>query len=713
LSSAQTALIPENATGAIRLASSPLITCLVLAVATAFAFWPVLQADFINYDDPDYVTDNPHVQSGLTWENTEWAFRTTHASNWHPLTWLSHMLDVQLFGKGPVAPHAVNLLLHVLNTTLLFGLLRQITGAHWRSFVVAGLFGLHPLHVESVAWVAERKDVLSSFFGLLTLLAYAHYAKQSTSWNSRTAVKYTLSVLCFALALLSKPMLVTLPFAMLLLDFWPLQRLASGSVVRMVAEKLPFLMLSAASSAVTVVAQQNAMQPLIHLPMLDRIGNALVAYARYLGSTIWPVDLALPYLLLRPWPVSEVILAGALIFGLSAFAFRSRHRFPFLVTGWFWFLGTLVPVIGLVQVGAQAMADRYTYLPLIGVFTVVAWSAARAASNMAAGRVAIPVVGSLILIGCATMTRQQVNYWRNSETLFTHSAAVTENNYLAWCNLAGSLFDRGKLDEAMDCYQRALRINPNHADALNSIGAILAAKGDETASNWFGRTLLLQPEHADALFNMGNAMIKQGLPVEAVAYYQRALKKKPGDSQMRNNLANSLLKIGKTEEALSQYRLALQDNPEDSTVLKNLASILAAQGQFDQAISFYRQSLARQPTDAAAHYGLGLAHAVKGRWPEAIAHYQATLRLSPTNAEAEYNLGYALKVQGQRDEAATHLSTALRLKPEFPLAHFNLACVLAEMNQRDKSVAHLREALRLKPDYREALQMLRSLEQPP
>jgi tetratricopeptide (TPR) repeat protein len=694
----------------------PISVSLLLAITTIVSYWPVVHGEFINYDDTDYVTLNARVQNGLTLKGVIWAFTTNHASNWHPLTWLSHMLDVGLFGKGPTGPHCVNLLFHAANSVLLFLLLRRMTGAHWRSAMVAGLFALHPAHVESVAWVAERKDVLSTLFWMLTLLAYERYANESKIQGTRAKVFYGLALTLFALGLMSKPMLVTVPSVMLLLDFWPLNRFENsshgrtrGSLWRLVWEKTPFLFLSAASCVVTTWAQKKAILSLEHLSLFDRIANSLVSYSRYLEKTIWPTNLALPYLHPGQWPGQQVAIAAILVAGLSFVALLSARKNPYIFTGWFWYLGTLIPVIGLMQVGAQSMADRYTYVPLIGVFVVLVWSAAAWCDRWRIPDNAAFAVAAIILGVCFVQTRQQAKYWRNSETLFKHSAAVTRDNFIALGNVGGVFFESGRLDEAMGYYQQALRANPNYAEALNSIGAVLAANGNEEAVEWFRKALAIQPTHAPALFNMGNALAKKGEDREAVEFFKAALEVEPDNHQDRNNLGNALVKLGKLDEATEQYRLALEYNPDAPMVHKNLGEMLAAKGKLDEAISHYRQALVLT-NDAATHYSLGLTLAVQGKWDEAIDQYTATLRLSPTNAQAEYNLGYAYKVQGSSEAAITHLREALRLNPEFPLAHYNLACVLADKDQQEEAISHLREALREKPDYEDAQKKLNALE---
>ncbi|HTY89447.1 MAG TPA: tetratricopeptide repeat protein [Candidatus Acidoferrum sp.] len=687
----------------------------ILVLATLAAFWPVLNSGFINYDDTDYVTANPHVQAGLSLTGLRWAFQTDCASNWHPLTWLSHMLDVSLFGKGPAGPHAVNLFLHVVNSLLLLLLLQRATAAQWRSALVAGLFALHPQHVESVAWIAERKDVLSTMFGLLTLWAFVRYAEAEKEAKGAGKFFYGLSLLVFALGLMSKPMLVTLPLVMLLLDYWPLGRLAAGAkeeiprtFQRLIVEKAPFLVMSTLSCLVTMWAQEKAILSLENLPLSDRTANTVIAYVRYLGKAIWPDNLALPYLHLGRWSEEQVAAATAVLITLSLGAIWIGRIRPYVITGWFWFLGTLIPVIGLVQVGSQAMADRYTYVPLIGVFIIAVWGTGDAVLRWPALKRVVAPVGVLILAAYGWQSHRQAMYWHDSETLFKRSAAVTTNNFIALCNVGGVYFERGRLDEALDYYQQATRINPRYADALNSIGAVLAAKGDDDAEKWFHRALDVQPTQPDALFNLGNFMAKKGRTQEAGGYFEASLKAKPDNFEARNNLANLLVRQGRLEEAIAQYQLALEQWPDAALIHKNLGEMLAAKGKLDEAMRHYRQAIALT-NDPGAHYSLGLTLAVQGKWDEAIGQYEQTLRLWPTNAEAYYNLGYALRIRGQLGPARTNFLEALRLKPDFPLARFNLGCVYAEENQPAEAAAQWQEALRLKPDYEAAREKLRAL----
>jgi protein O-mannosyl-transferase len=714
----------------------PLVACALLVGATTIPFWPVTHAGFINYDDPEYVTDNPRVQAGLSWSGIGWALTTHYASNWHPLTWISHMLDLTLFGEGAVGPHCVNLFLHTLNSVLLFLCLRRMSGAHWRSFLVAALFALHPLHVESVAWVTERKDVLSAFWFMLTLLAYARYAevqsRKSRAQGQEPASRFTfhlslfylLSLLFFALGLLSKPMLVTVPFVLLLLDYWPLGRIQKDEWRRkneepgpaqhtpfILLEKLPFFLLSAISCGLTLLAQHRAMAPLARLSLSLRAENALVAYGRYLGKAFWPADLAIPYPHPTHWPAEKVALAAVMVLGLCVVAWWGLRRWPFVFTGWFWFVGTLIPVIGVVQVGNQAMADRYTYVPLIGILVIVTWGCSAVCGlGRREGSVAGALAAVAVLTACGVMTRRQAGYWHDTERLFRHVAAVSKDNYTALGNIAAALFARGEYDVAIAYCRKALAIKPDYADGLNNLGAALEKQGRAESMEEYRKALRISPGHSGALYNMGNALLARGRPAEAADCFEAVLQVKPDNFEARNNLANALLSLGRGDEAIAQYRLALSRNPSSEKVLKNLGAALVKKGKLDEATVYYRRALKVSPKDGLGHYALGLALALQAKWDEAIEHYTATVRLAPPNPEVEYNLGYAFRMSGRLPEAVVHLNEALRLRPKFPLAQYNLACVLAQQGQRDEAVTHLTEALREQPDYPEARQKLGELD---
>jgi tetratricopeptide (TPR) repeat protein len=696
--------------------SKSIFICLILAAVTVTAHLPVFKSGFINYDDPDYVTSNPWVQAGLTRQSVSWAFYAFHICNWHPLTWISHMADVEMFGSTSTGPHAVNVLLHCLNGMLLFLFLARATGMRWRSAVVAALFALHPTHVESVAWISERKDVLSTFFGMLTLICYRQYAEHRLERGRRRRIFFGAAIFFYALGLMSKPMLVTFPGVMFLLDFWPLRRFENlgdktraRNILTLIAEKTPFVILSAISCAITSLAQKGAMQHLENYPLSARSANAFVSYARYVSKTFWPANLQLPYLRMEPWPEEAVFAASLLIIGLSLGAFLLRRKFPYAFTGWFWYLGTLVPVIGLVQVGIQSIADRYTYIPQIGISILVVWGVAEAFERFRWPKSVLAAAGVAVLLICASLTWRQVGFWHDSEKLFKHVVAISPDNYVALSNIGGAIFEKGNLDDAMKYYQEAHRINPRFPDPVNSIGAILASKGSDEAIEWFRKALELDPNHADAAFNMGNNLAKRGETLEATEFYRKAVELRPDNFEARNNFGNALFKLGRVDEALEQYRLALASRPNSPMIHKNLGEALAAKGKLDDAIAQYRLALS-ETNDVGTHYSLGLTFAVQKKWDDAIQHYIAALAFAPNNADAEYNLGYAYRMKGDLDRAAQHLSRALDIKSNFPLAHYNLGCVLADQGKRADAAAHWKEALRLKSDYEDARQKLSEIE---
>jgi Tfp pilus assembly protein PilF len=479
-----------------------------LFLTTTAVFWPVTRCEFVNFDDSQYVTENPHIKQGLTLAGVGWAFSSTVEGNWHPVTCLSHMLDCQLFGLNARAHHLVNLLFHVANTLLLFHVLRRMTHELWPSAAVAALFALHPLHVESVAWVSERKDVLSTFFGLLTIAAYVRYAQEDRA--KRKVQKYLLVVFCFVLGLMSKPMLVTWPFVLLLLDYWPLQRFTIHSsritIRRLVWEKLPLFALTIAVSVATFLFQglANAVMPETKFTISERIGNALVSYVRYLGKMIWPEHLAVFYPLPHPaWPVWQVIGSVALLTLITLAAVWQAQRRPFLIVGWLWFMGTLVPVIGLVQVGIQAMADRYSYIPFIGLFVMAVWGVKDFAGGGRQARLGLGVAATAALAACITVSRPQLRYWRNSEALWRHAADVTTDNHLTNIRLSYILLDEGKIEEAMAHFNREFRVRPNFGDGHYQLAVALARQGRIRESiAQYREALRFQPDLPDALNNL-------------------------------------------------------------------------------------------------------------------------------------------------------------------------------------------------------------------
>jgi tetratricopeptide (TPR) repeat protein len=564
-----------------------IIACLFLVAATLAVYGQLRNHQFINYDDNIYVTDNPQVQAGLTLKGLFWAFTTTRAGNWHPVTWLSHMLDCQLFGLNPGEQHLTNLAFHIANSLLLFLGLLYLTRSSGGSFMVAALFALHPMHVESVAWVAERKDVLSTFFWLLTMWAYVWYVKRPGLG------RYLLILVCFSLGLMAKPMLVTLPFVLLLLDYWPLARLwGKGQAPaaafsppdpgiackRLVWEKAPLFVLALLFSLVTVYAQKQvgAFWSLNTLSFPVRLANAMVAYVSYLGKMFWPVHLAVVYP--HPGqnlPLWQALAAGLLLAGLSILALRQARRQPYLLVGWLWYLGTLMPVIGLVQVGRQAMADRYTYVPFIGLFIAVVWGTAALAARWRIPKFLLPVGAGVVLTSLAVCSWVQVSYWRNSISLYEHALQVTGRNALAQANLGVALAAQGKLDQAVAHYTEALRIKPDFAEVHYNLGAALAAQGklDQAVAQYL-ETLRLKPNFAEAHNNLGEALAAEGKLDQAMAQYLEALRLNPNLAVTHNNLGVVLAKQGKTAEAITQFRKAIQINPDFSEAHFNLGLAL-------------------------------------------------------------------------------------------------------------------------------------------
>jgi protein O-mannosyl-transferase len=640
----------------------PLLICCLLALATITVFLPVYHYDFVSVDDPDYVTENSMVARGLTWEGALWAFRSGHASNWHPLTWLSHMLDCQMQGLKPGGHHFTSMLIHTANALLLFLVLSRMTSAPWRSAFVAGLFALHPLHVESVAWVTERKDVLSSLFFMLTLWAYVRYAEISKTQipkapgnpkpearSPKAGIWYCAALGLFALGLMSKPMVVTLPFVLLLLDYWPLRRLERSSLdprgwslrSRMwglLLEKAPFLALSVLSSLVTILAQRRggAMVSIEDIALDARCWNALVSYLRYADKLLWPQDLVVVYPYVHEWPSWLIGLAAALLLGTTSLLLKLRRQAPYLSVGWFWYLGMLVPVIGLIQVGGQSMADRYTYLPFVGIFIMLAWSARDLLGTWRFCRVVLGAAAALTLACCALVTHFQIRHWKSSEALFRHAVEVMPANPIAQIGLGTALDEQGRLREAVNCFSAVLQVNR----------------------------------------------------MDVNAHY---------------NLANSLARIGELQDAADHYTVALQLSPGFAKAEYNLATVLARQEKFDEAIRHYRAAVQLEPNYPEAYNNLGNALYIKGELTEAASHLRFALRLRPDFAEAHLNLGNVLLAQGSFEHAHREYLLALQIKPDYASAYSNLAEVLVKDGRPREAIARYREALQLQPDWPEAL----------
>jgi tetratricopeptide (TPR) repeat protein len=629
----------------------------LLVLVTLALYWPATTHSFILLDDPLYVSENPHVTGGLTPADVTWAFTSGYAANWHPLTWISHQLDCTMFGLFPGGHHLTSLLLHALNTLLLFLALKRLTKSIWPSAVVAAFFGWHPLHVESVAWVAERKDVLSTLFLMLTLLAYAKYAETKTSkvQDAKSKLWYGAAFFCFVLGLMSKPMLVTLPFVLLLLDYWPLKRSAECGVrsahlkngnagsdqgsntaawLRLFVEKIPFFAAALVACVVTVMVQHagGAVRSVAEVSYGSRLLNVVMAYARYAGRTFWPLNLCVYYLLPEVAPAGPAMAAAVALALVSWRVFRWRVARPWLMVGWFWFLGTLVPVIGFVQVGSQAMADRYTYIPLIGLFIALVWGVEQQLGN---GRVARTFGGALalaLLATCLVLTRNQLGFWRDDVSLWQRAASVTRNNYFAEYELGTALADAGRTAEAITHHEAALNINPNYEPAHYHLGMELEAAGrlDEAASQFLA-ALARDPTSEQLHNDLGVVRAQQGRLDEAIAEFKRAIELNPAFSSAYLNYGNALGRRGEIGAALANYRKARELDPGSPEVLDRMALLLAtaSDARFrdpSEAVKLAENASQLARGQSAKYLStLATAYAAAGDFPKAATAAEAAL----------------------------------------------------------------------------------------
>lgn len=623
-------------------------TYLVLSAGIWLVYWPVTRFDFVNFDDHAYVVNNPIVRQGITGPGLKWAWSATVVANWHPLTLISHMLDCQIFGNWAGGHHLTNILFHTANSCLLFFLVARITGRPHPSFLVAALFAWHPAHVESVAWIAERKDVLSTFFGLLATLAYVRFA------NSYSKYYYALALLLFALGLMSKPMLVTLPFILLLLDYWPLGRLnrpaeskpnrfKASSWPRLLLEKLPFLALTAVSCLITLWAQKNggAIVATESLPVSQRVANAVFSYWRYLGLTVWPTKMAAYYPYVTPTLNWLPWLAGTGLMVITVGLLVLR-RFPFLTVGWLWFLGTLIPVIGLVQVGGQGMADRYTYIPSVGLFIMAAFGLGEMAGRLRHGNIVLTMATTVALAGCLIVTSQQVWSWRNSETLNRHAIAVTTGNYAACNNLGVALVDEGHAGEAVEYYKQAIAFLPNYIDAYNNLGsAYRKLNRPNEAFAEFRAALKINPQDARSHYLLASELMQQGDLADAELEYRTSISLRPDRADAHYELATVLMARGEIQECRQQYREALKLSPEWLEALNNLSWSIATQGDsspldLKDAVKLAMQAVALTHTNqAGALDTLAAAYAANDQFQDAIATGNQALKLAQTAKQTQ------------------------------------------------------------------------------
>jgi tetratricopeptide (TPR) repeat protein len=629
---------------------------LLLVAGTLALFAPVRNFAFVNFDDDVFVFANDRVRQGLTWEGVKWAFLSADIDYWRPLSWLSHMLDVELFGLRPGGHHVTSVLIHAANAGLLFLALHRLTRRLLPSLVVAALFAWHPLHIESVAWVAERKDILCAFFWFLGLWCYAGYAA------APSRERFIAVAGCLALGLMSKPMILTFPFLLLLLDVWPLRRAEFTGDWRefvrrfrpLVVEKLPLFALVALAAAATYIAQRNVgamMSETLH-PLAARLANVPVAYARYLGLTVWPVDLAILYPMPPQWHAGWVAGALALLAGISWLAVSRLGREPWLAVGWFWFVGTLVPVIGLVQVGNQSIADRYTYVPLVGVFLGLVWWADAACERRAGWSRGLAVLAVVALALCAFGTHRALPHWRDGIAIFEQAVRVTRNNFVAMTNLGNNLARTGRQAEAITLYEQSLRVRPESAETHYNLALSLAdTRQPQAAERHYREALRCHPGHALAHNNLANLLSDTGRVPEAVKHYEESLRLKPGNVAARFNYGITLTDAGKPVEAIAQFEAAVKRQPDFTRARLQLVSLYAALGKASEAAAHNAELLRHDPASHDGHFNAGSLASARGDWNAALAHWQEAVRLKPDFLPALHRLAWTL---------ATHPSATVR-----------------------------------------------------
>lgn len=690
----------------------PVLLAAGVVLITLMAFWPVQYNGFINLDDTFFITENPHVISGISWENIRWAFTLGNQNEkghytFHPLTWISFMLDCELFGLNPRGHHLSNLFLHLVNTALLFFLLQRMTGKPGRSAFVACLFGIHPLHVESVAWATERKDTLSTLFWFLTLWAYIRYVEKP-DWK-----KYLRIAVFFLLGLLSKSMLVTIPFLLLLLDFWPLQRMkfrrdakptvlpqgenvspaplttvtespyVKETIPRLIREKVPLLGLSLLFGLLTLLDQQwgGAVSSLETVPLSMRLSNVILAYWEYIWKMFWPVQLSVFYpFLAQELTLGKTAMAAAILAVITAGAIWRWKKSPYLAAGWFWYLIVLVPVIGFVQVGAQSMADRYTYVSLIGLFLAGTWLSMDLLGSLGAmARRLLTFSAVVILVVLAFLTRTQVGYWKTDISLYRHSLSVAEKAYVLHLNLGEALMKIRQYDESIRHNLRALELNPGNILATTNLAAgYINTRQVEKAEQLCRQALRQSPEDSRLLNTMGVVLMKTGEErwPEALACLEKSLQIDPDSANTHIILGDLYTAMGKEEQAIEQYRQTLRLNPFQPVALNNLGLEMVRRKSYQEGIAYYRRALEVDPKDPSTNSNLGMAYLLVGKLDEAIGLFSQALAVAPRSADIQCNMGVALLATRRFDQAIEHFQRALELDPSLEKAKIGLGRAL-------------------------------------
>ncbi len=690
----------------------------LLAVLTAALYWQVRNYDYVHFDDPVYIKNNVHVKTGLSAENMRWSLTSGYAANWHPLTWMSYMAEVSLFGESPKVFHITNVLIHIVNTCLVFVLLRRMTGDLWPSTFVAALFAIHPLHVESVAWISERKDLLSTFFGLFTIWAYVCYVKTSESkW-------FRISLLAFVGSLMSKQMFVTLPFLLWVLDYWPLRRRegaadktemgetkeeatpAIPSREQLVKEKLPFLALAVVASIIVFSVQDRggAVGSLDEIPVKYRLLNAVLSYGIYLKQMAWPLELSVFY----PHPgaaisLTQVALVGAAMVAVTLIAYWQRKQHSYLWVGWLWFVGTLVPVIGIVQIGAQQLADRYTYFPALGVFVAVAWGFQAAARQSPFLKRMVLVTSLLMLSVWSLQTYRQVGYWQNSFKLFQHAIKVTKNNTVAFTNLGLAYQEKNNDKQAEIYYRRAIEANANHPTAYFNLGVVYQDREEyKKAEEAFREALERDPTNAQALAGLGAVLHRQGLRDDARNTLEKAVKANPDNVGALNNLGILLIELKQFDKAIEHLTRARQLDPYNETVLNSLGQALAQTGQVTKAMALFEKCLELDPDSLSARFNLGSAYQLAGELDVAANVFRDVLKRQEDYEPAISSLVVVLNQQAFQlvdkkdfDKAEQLLQELMSRQPKVALHAASLGMVRMMAQQWQPAKAAFEKAIEL------------------
>ena len=684
------------------------LVCLILVIVILAVYWNLSRYEFINYDDNIYVSENQQIQSGLTKENLVWSFNLQENKKfyWHPLTWISHMLDVELYGMDPARHHLTNVIFHVFNTLLLFLLLYRMTGALWRSAFVAALFALHPINVESVAWIAERKNVLSTFWGLLALWVYAGYTKRPGVF------RYFGVALFFVLSLLAKPMLVTLPFVFLLLDYWPLKRIEFQQLTRsgldraggLIVEKVPLLILSALSVYLSAASTRGIgnVIALQSVPLMLRIENALVSYLKYIGKMVWPSDLAIFYPYPEAIPLWQVMGSLAVLCAISIGTIRALREHPYLAVGWLWFLGTLTPVIGLVQVGMwQEMADRFAYMPLIGLFVMIAWGMPQLVNRWQYKRIGLAITACVLLLVLAMTTRIQTTHWADSVTIFEQAVKATGGSWIAHNNLANALMNRDRINEAIRHFNLAIESKPPEpAGVYYNLAVALTSQGrNPEAIECYAEVLKRTPEYVNAHINMGAVLDREGRTNEAINHFLEALRIEPNSDRAHFNLGNTLLTQGRIDEATGHFSTALRLNPYFAESYNSMGLALMQKGKLEEAILHFRKAANIKPAYRAAQENQKLAESIYGKISKAVAGMRDSMNFDLQDPEIGLKMVELLEKKKKLDLAVTQFSKALSLQPGFTSLDRNrISNVLDIKKKYEAKLAQFHEIIERWPD---------------